>query len=1016
MAHYSHKPPFVDPAGDLRRGALPVRPPFLMNGVTSRVFPLKANMARLTQFVDQYVNMDVPQDIVHFRPAVPYVYLMVLDYGSMSPASVQAQNVGWVAQHEVAFAVPLERWRLEQGRLVFKGWACVCPFIFVDDEMSLTTGREVYGWPKVIGRVDAETPLWAHHPLAATRQFTFSTHVFAKVYAGEPESSKVLLQIDSAPAPSYSRVPPDPSNPWTPWSAAATALRSSVSLAGAAADILLALRVRGFRTNRDVASLRAMGSQALGYFEQLLPMFGLRRTLAAPSTGGPALAFENITVKQFRDAQEPDRACYKALVSSTMGIDRYNQSGLLGDLNLLRGDISGGYTLRIHRYTSQPIIESLGLEVAATEQRPDGGTVSILKPTFPFWTDVDLFYGDGRVICSRIHGHGDEGQDHWLDEQPNPVRPTSAKGPPSPGETAHSDYNTALGAATQPVAGPFEFPDVTLQVYPLLADRTKLDACIKHYLSGPLADTGLSFETFGSYAYMLVNVTGDQLGTMWSSANNIGWWAEREVSFCIPVKWYRDGKLISLALVAPFVYANNCRAVITDREVNGRPSIHATIESPHDAWLGSSGPNEGRRFLHMDTEAFPALHLGQKGELCTLLEIDERDVLPYNDDVGWRMVADSWGAKLVDELKRKNEERLAEADAVQDAKALALELLAHQLPFNWINLKQYRDANDTERACYQAAVHIKRSVTRIYDIREIEQNVHVRVHRLSGHPIVETLGLQIKSVDSTGGKVIDNLQPLRPFWMRVSIREELGTVAAWRTTSDPWHVSHPWFTAPAEGGGPSPFFRNPGETHVGAVLGQSGYLFQGLREASTDWLRKAVAAELAQLRNWALQPIANEIDRTWRAQLGPREFTDLTQLGALATVEAFCDIVPLDRQMALVLAVQQARHAAGIVSTALPAEQRRMTFDEAAAAIDALDEVQLVIESILGDEWENWGNPRRYRGLPPKPEPCIPASSIYGASWILNRNTDDFIKEHALSVSGDGLWYIALPGDAPVQQ
>ena len=120
--------------------------------------------------------------------------------------------------------------------------------------------------------------------------------------------------------------------------------------------------------------------------------------------------------------------------------------------------------------------------------------------------------------------------------------------------------------------------------------------------------------------------------------------------------------------------------------------------------------------------------------------------------------------------------------------------------------------------------------------------------------------------------------------------------------------------------------------------------------------------------------------------------------------------------MALVLAVQQARHAAGIAATALPEEQRRMSFDEAAAAIDALDEVQLVIESILGDEWENWGNPRRYQGLPPKPEPCVPASSIYGGSWILNRNTDDFIKEHALSVTSDGMWYIALPGDAPVQQ
>ena len=123
---------------------------------------------------------------------------MVLDYGSMSSASMHAQNVGWVAQHEVAFTVPLERWRKENGKLVFKDWACVSPFIFVDDEMSLTTGREVYGWPKVAGPVDASVSLWASHPLAGSRVFSFSTQVFPHVYAGKSEQARVLL-CDSGP-------------------------------------------------------------------------------------------------------------------------------------------------------------------------------------------------------------------------------------------------------------------------------------------------------------------------------------------------------------------------------------------------------------------------------------------------------------------------------------------------------------------------------------------------------------------------------------------------------------------------------------------------------------------------------------------------------------------------------------------------------------------------------------------------------------------------------------------------
>ena len=88
-----------------------------------------------------------------------------------------------------------------------------------------------------------------------------------------------------------------------------------------------------------------------------------------------------------------------------------------------------------------------------------------------------------------------------------------------------------------------------------------------------------------------------------------------------------------------------------------------------------------------------------------------------------------------------------------------------------------------------------------------------------------------------------------------------------------------------------------------------------------------------------------------------------------------------------------------------------MTYADAKDCIASLAEVQLVVESILGDEWENWGNPRRNR-LPLKPEPCVPSNSVYGGSWLLNRNSGDFIAEHGLSVTQDGsCWYVEAPGN-----
>ena len=321
MAQPTRKPDYIDPAGDPRFGVLPVTPPFLFREVTTRVFPIKANMARLSHFCDQYVNMDIPPTIAHFRPSLPYVYLMVLNYGNMSAASVTAQNVGWVAQHEVTFTVPLQWWREEDGKLVFKDWACVSPFIFVDDQMSLTTGREVYGWPKVAARVDAEMPLWTKHPQLPTRLLSLSTHVFPKVYAGEPEAERVLLEIDSAPPATFSQFPPDADNPWGPLSSLPGAARASWSLMSNAIDMLLALRIRGYRSNRTPAALAAMASKA--GFNLGVPVARFAAAIFCASRSQSALAgwlARALSAQHHAQAVPRCRGAESSLLSSPGGI------------------------------------------------------------------------------------------------------------------------------------------------------------------------------------------------------------------------------------------------------------------------------------------------------------------------------------------------------------------------------------------------------------------------------------------------------------------------------------------------------------------------------------------------------------------------------------------------------------------------------------------------------------------------------------------------------------------------
>ncbi|MBX3024567.1 hypothetical protein KF840_06620 [bacterium] len=1000
----AHKPRYVDPSGDPGDGALPTAPPFIFRGVTSRVFPLRANMSRLSAFCDQYLNMDIPPTIARFRPSLPYVYLMVLNYGSMSPASVRAQNLGWVSQHEMTFTVPLEWWREEGGRLVFKNWACVSPFIFVDDQLSLTTGREVYGWPKVLAEVDADIPLWTQDPLAGERVFTVSTPLFPRLYAGQREVPRVLVQIDRAPPPTYSVFPPDPSNPWTPLASLGDALRGWLSLTGEAIDIMLAPGIRGYHATRSPESLRAMCGKALGTLAALLPDPSWWSPRGAPAaTGASARAtIENITLKQFRAVEDPNAACYQALVSSSMGFERLNQGGLMGDVHLLRGDPSGGFTVRIHRYAAQPIIESLGLEVASESDDGGGAPIAVLKPTLPFWNDVDLFYDRGRVICSRSAAGGMAADSRWRDEQPAPAAEpaaTPALDPASPKATV--PYNSVLGAATQPVCGPFAFPDVTLQVYPLLADPAHLARLVDRTMNAPLAGSGLRFQTCGSYVYLLVSTCADQLGSMWSATNNIGWWGERELSFAVPVKVYQGDELVSLALLTPFVYANSGRAVISDREVNGRAAVAAAIDQPADAWLTRSGPVAERSMLRLATEMFPALDLRQRAESRTLLEIDERPLLPYNSDVGWNAVAQGWGERMAEELARKTAAAAAQAPDIDRAKALALEPLALGRPFDWIGLKQYRDAEHVGHACYQALVRTRRAITHIYDAREIENGVHVRVHKSVSHPIVERLGLAVKSVDSMPGVVVENLQPWRPFWMRLGVEEQLGELLAWRDADGAWTARDDvdwWLSEPA-----------PTATAAGTVVRPRAELLvaadatvepQNLAAQARARLRAALARELDGLRR-ALPEAAEQ--RRLRQALPAAQQEAFARWLQAEPLDAFCQGTSTDELLALTRALLQI----GLQPAASCLE--RLTVAEAREAIARLDELQLVVESILSDEWENWGAPRWWSGKPPKPAQSLPVGSVYGTSAALAELRDQFARGHGLATFEDAWWYVAPP-------
>ena len=96
--------------------AMQSEPRVSFTGVTTRCFPLKASMNTLQDFCDNYLNFpDDGREMKksqrnYFRPAMPYVYFQMINYGKMA---TESENLGWIAQNEVLFCVPLEWYKVD---------------------------------------------------------------------------------------------------------------------------------------------------------------------------------------------------------------------------------------------------------------------------------------------------------------------------------------------------------------------------------------------------------------------------------------------------------------------------------------------------------------------------------------------------------------------------------------------------------------------------------------------------------------------------------------------------------------------------------------------------------------------------------------------------------------------------------------------------------------------------------------------------------------------------------------
>jgi hypothetical protein len=255
-------------------------PPYHFPGVTAHAFVIDIQMGAVQAYCDKYFNLgDEKERGFVYRPLAlwPYALLMVIQYPLMINTNrtelgydeIPFANRGYCSQNEVFLSVPLVRHGVTPRDLLIKAaieWAV--PFIVVDNSTSAFSGREILGLEKLWGEI-----------YLGSGQFPngFSADVSVPGWTSlDPDAMqkmrRVLTISTGSPLPGVG-------------------CKSSVTSASTMFESPLVLR-----------TFQAMADAADG--------------LVTVSNGVIPNPMRLVALKQFRDAYDPHRAIYQALVGS----------------------------------------------------------------------------------------------------------------------------------------------------------------------------------------------------------------------------------------------------------------------------------------------------------------------------------------------------------------------------------------------------------------------------------------------------------------------------------------------------------------------------------------------------------------------------------------------------------------------------------------------------------------------------------------------------------------------------
>jgi uncharacterized protein with NAD-binding domain and iron-sulfur cluster len=311
--------------------------PYAAQNVTMYNFVMEADLDRLQAICDHQLNIGGP---ITYRPLGPFLSFVCATMGPMAPTEPRA----WLDEKDFGFWIPVVAGRQDSGGFHAIRPAFFIPYLWVDDYLPQQAGREVFGYPKGVGKlVNPSSP-------SDPAQFT----------------------IDALVVPEYG--PPGlPASQWQ-WKRLLTAARRGGDPWG--------------NLVREFESVAALGEAVLASLVKELahhtfpePTLALLKNLFIDAV---ELDVPMVYLKQFRDIADGRQACYQAIVESPNRM-------IPGPIKA--GFLPGDWELAIQQFASVRMLDTLGLKQTSP---------GVATAAFHFWVQFAFSAEPGKVIYRSI--------------------------------------------------------------------------------------------------------------------------------------------------------------------------------------------------------------------------------------------------------------------------------------------------------------------------------------------------------------------------------------------------------------------------------------------------------------------------------------------------------------------------------------------------------------------------------------------------------------------------------------